>query len=217
MSHRSEDGAPSERPRYALRVLRLQPDQHCEVLMLSEELKGLWCHWIRGRGGVYCPPDGTCPKTIHAEPIVYRGYVAGELWAGDPRLWFPTVVEITSSCELDLRGRYQRGQLWELHKSVSVKGKRGDVSARYLRTLSANAVRPAFDILPVLAGTYNYPDIRLTRDNPMPGRVFVRPHEGDEPRPAANADSEESMEAIKTFKRLFAERPELRTNGRAKS
>jgi hypothetical protein len=182
MSNRENCGQGSHVPgdRYALRITRLEPGQSATLRMLSESLLGLMTHWQRGRS-VYCPGQDDCPNTTHALDAVWKGYVAAELWIDARKQYFPTVLEVTESCELDMRGRYARGQLWQLDRAGSVRGKKCPVAALLVGKQEAGVCPPSFDPLPLLQQLYHRLDVRCALPNPLPGRIFAAPHAGEAP------------------------------------
>ncbi len=212
MASRNDGENPSHfHERYALRVLRIEPGQEGYLLMLSATLSGLLTHWWKGRS-LYCPGEGPCKPSLHAEPLIWKGYVAAALWQEKGQLWFPCVLEVTESTELDMRGRYKRGQIWFLDRRQQQRGKRSAITAAYQRSLDPAGVLPEFDVLPIVAQLYHCPTIRLGEENPMPGKIFAAPIAGDSPSPAANADNFDPLEAREAFKRLMDERK--RRNGK---
>ena len=101
---------------HAVRVHRIDGNTSQFVRMLSTDYKGLFTHYYQKRSH-YCVGE-TCRIPTHASDRVWKGYVPAELLLQGKRpVWVPICLEISENLELDFRGVYERGQLWELFKT----------------------------------------------------------------------------------------------------
>jgi hypothetical protein len=201
---REENPSPSP-DRYAVRVTRLEPGQSAILRMLSVSILGLLTHWIKGRS-VYCPGPDDCAGTNHRESAVWKGYVAAQLWQASTKLYYDTVLEVTESAELDMRGRYRRGQLWCLSRTGSSRGKKCPVSANLVDSHDPASCPSTFDPLPLLQQLYHRLDVSIGISNPMPGRMFAVPATGDSPA-AGKGKAEEATKFDKeAWRKIMEER-----------
>lgn len=167
--------------RHVLRVFRLKPGERCTVRTLSESYGGLFTHFVRGRS-VYCDPTN-CNPANHRTGRFWKGYAAAEVWMKPEGLYVPVVLELTEALELDVRGRWKRGQLWELSREKQV-GRRHPPIVGVLLGDAPGPLPPAFDCFDVLTHLYHADGIQLEEENPMPPRVMVKASVGAPP-PAA--------------------------------
>jgi hypothetical protein len=171
--------SPSDRTPTPLRVFRCEPGCAWKVWTLSPKIGGLIVHYYKGRSE-YCDPRG-CPAPQHAAPWNWKGYVAACLWDEPAALWRPIVLELTSNAELDMRGLYAKGQLWELRRDPERSKKKKPVTATLLDAKWNDGERDAFPIMDVLRHLYHKDVIDLTAPNPLPPRTLVEPFAGRAP------------------------------------
>lgn len=194
------------KPVYALRVFRVEPGMQVFVRMLSPEIRGVMTHFHRGRSQVCMGDD--CPPAMHREKQFWKGYVACEFYDKKPKLWFPTVLEVTECLELDMRGIIERGQVWELFRHAEAK-KGEPVRGALHETLDAAKLRDPFDIIPVLRTLYHCLGVfPASVKNPLPPRVLIQPTSDDAPQVLASqeaADSPASYDAEKGYAKRFEE------------
>ena len=169
-----------------LRVFRIDPGERWSVLMLDRTYGGLFVHWCRGRN-LYCDPRG-CDGPLHRMQRVWKGYAAAHLWVPRDTFWLPVVLEITESLELDFRGVYGRGQVWELSRDQLSARRKPPVKGKLVEKRPAGQVPDAFDVRSVLMHLYHVDAIDLTSKNPLPPRQLVEPVGGAPPSPAISAD-----------------------------
>lgn len=202
-------------PWCAVEVLRIETGQTYGVRLLSPAYVGLMGHWYpKGKGHtVYCRGDD-CPRHFHSLPRIWKGYGAVEVWQRDGNLWLPMLLELTENVELDFRGRWRRGQVWQVSKPASKKGKRGGVQAVWIRDDDAAKIPPAFEIVPVLQHLYREDAFDLTARNPLRPRVMVQARPAEvaaqaEPElPAADASEEQRQkQEVLSRMREFAKMP----------
>ena len=206
------DPVPPTDPRvtaYRLRIWRVASDTTCTVRTLSPAIQGLFAHWRNGRS-FYCNPGG-CPSDLHSKPQNWKGYIAAERWVEQLQLWFPVCLELTEHCELDMRGAYERGQVWELSREKESKTVKRPVVARLHEVCDERSFPIPFDILPVLRTLYHADHIALDVANPMPPRTLVQPSKGAAPRKAETAAPERraTPEEIAELRRRASERMKL--------
>jgi hypothetical protein len=171
--------------RYALRVARIKPGDILTFRALSEGYSGVLTHFW-GQRSVYCPGEPRCLRTIHARPIVWKGYAAAEVLDPRAQLWWPCVLELTENAELDLRDRWCRGLEFTLTRAVSVHGEQRPTSVSLGVVCCDERLRPVFDIRPAVCSLYHVPALRIDVPNPLPARVFV------EPSPAGDRGGDQS-------------------------
>lgn len=161
------------------------------VRMLSESYKGLFTHYIRGRSQ-YCPGKG-CKYPNCETDRTWKGYVAAEwmMEQGDKALYIPCCFEITEYLELDMRGVYERGQLWEIWKLAETKGKQKPVTGKVNADPKPDGLRRPFDILPCLRALYHRDIINLVHPSPCAARVFMAPVECELPQKLQPKPAEE--------------------------
>lgn len=146
--------------------------------VLSDGIFGLFGHWEKPKGkskgrSVYCPGEN-CRFPACRLNRVWRGYIAALEWMAKSDVWYPQMLEITEHCELDFRGIYQRGQLWELFRLKPTDGKNPPVQARFVNAGDRDQCPPAFDIGPTLRHLYHVEDLGKHIPNPMPPRTVVQ-------------------------------------------
>lgn len=175
----------------AVRVYRVESFDPVFVRMLSADYKGLFTHYYQKRSH-YCCGDG-CRVANHAADRTWKGYVPAEILVpGKRAMWMPICLEITENLELDLRGVFERGQLWELYKLDGGKGKKSPVTGKLHADPPPATLRRPFDVLPCLRALYHRDVIDLRHPSPLPPRVFADEVEGElpevlRPKPANRA------------------------------
>jgi hypothetical protein len=156
-------------------------------------------HW-RGKSS-YCVGDAECKECRAGREAIWKGYFAGEAWDARRGWWLPVVMELTEACELDLRYRFCRGQVWLFERSQQTTKKRTPVTARLVEELPLDTLPPAFDVHAVLRTLYHANHIALTTANPLPDRVMIEPTAGA--APGATAPKEEPVVERRTFRELM--------------
>lgn len=181
--HTSTSLAGNDRlPIYPLEVFRIKPGESWFVKMLGERqpIRGCFTHWM-GRFSVYCPGTG-CEPNAHKRERIWKGYTACEVWYPEPPgFWRPYVLEVTEHAELEMRHKYQRGQVWELSCAPATKTKHFPVVARLSEEITN--VPADFETVLCLLRFYHRTDgkIDLSNKNPLPDRVFVTANPGNPP------------------------------------
>jgi len=171
-------GAAQAAPQVPVRNYRLADGEVCEVTFLEETYHGMLTHWLasahKGRKGEskHCTGDD-CPPAIHSRPTIWKGYAAAEVWDRKAKRWLPVCFEVTESLELDLRDNFGRGQTWQVAKMQEAKTKNSKVTGILIETLEHHAIRPAFDVKPVLYHLYHVPFLCLDVPSPLPPRLVL--------------------------------------------
>lgn len=186
--HTSPAGESSPAP-VRLRIWRIDEGQVCQILFLADKLLGLHVHFVKRRSE-YCDPRG-CLYPCAKLRKVWKTYLPACYWDSPEQRWVPVVQEVTSSLELDLRGRLKRGQVWELTCPQKIGEKNPPISGRQLTTWPAADVPPAFDVRPPLCHLFGVDLVQLNVPNPLPPRPYVEPFSGPAPvDPAAQESAE---------------------------
>lgn len=179
-------------PEYTLRILRIVPKQRVVIRTISPHYGGLFTHWFKGRSH-YCPGREECQ--LHRNDVIWKGYAAVETWDQTQALWFPWVLEITEGLELDFRGRWDRGQVWDVCR-VDDTRKRDTtpIRGKLLEERNPDDFPPPYDLRPLLMHVYHVRDIRLDQLNPLPPRQLVKPSAGAPPaKPAEQRPDDRPM------------------------
>ncbi len=164
--------APGGAALHRVECYRVETTEPVFVRMLSPDYKGLFTHYYRGRSQ-YCAGEA-CRVANHGQDRVWKGYVAAErLLVAKKPVWIPICLEITEYLELDLRGVFARGQLWELWKLDNGAGKKAPVTGKLHPDEPPPDLRRPFDIVPCLKALYHRDEIRLVHGSPLPDRVHV--------------------------------------------
>lgn len=151
------------------------------VRMLGETYRGLFTHYFRGKGHL-CEGKEHCNTNVHKEPLTWKGYVAGQLFVPDRKLWMPVCLEITEALELEMRDNFRRGQTWELWRAPLPDKKNPQVQGKRHDDPPAANLPPAFDITPILRTLYHRQTLPGHIPNPMPPRVVLESMEGEGPQ-----------------------------------
>jgi hypothetical protein len=155
----------------ALRVFRVADGARHKVLCLSTwDGQGILTHFVRRRS-VYCTGSDWCKA--HKEPSTWRSYLHALVWHPADKTWIPVAFEVTERLELDMRGVYQRGQVWEVCRPRSARGERHAVQGRVAETRPASELPREIDIRPVLCTLYHEPTIEMNVSNPLPAKIIV--------------------------------------------
>jgi hypothetical protein len=185
-----------------LRVLRIDPGTSAIVKTISPAYGGLYTHW-RARRGVYCR-GSDCEPALHKTSRIWKGYGAVEVWDEHVKRWFPWVLEITEAAELDLRGLWERGQVWQFDRLPALNGQRPPTTAKFLERVDLAGVRPVFEIRPTLQRMYHVESIDLSSKNPMPQRTMLEPTDGPPPPGHGSRRAEEKPATAEDWMKLRA-------------
>jgi hypothetical protein len=173
MSQRPRSVPPaSQPPLQPVRVFRVDPGTAWRVRTLSPVYGGLFTHFVKNRSR-YCDPAGCRPEYPKGERF-WRGYFAAELHDAAERCWRPVVFELTEHCELDMRGVYQRGQVWRVEREADKAGKHAPVRAALEGVVDPAQLPAAWDYRPVLFHLYHVEKLDLSASNPLPPRLMLQ-------------------------------------------
>ena len=206
---------------HAIRVHRIETTAGQFIRMLSPDYKGIFTHFYQKRSH-YCTGE-TCRIATHASDRTWKGYAAAELLIRAPKpVWVPICLEITEYLELDFRGIYQRGQLWELYKQDDGKGKKAAITGRLHPDPAPESLRKPFDIIPCLRALYHRDVVELKHASPLPPRVYLEEVEGElpavlrQPAQGEEIDKRTTAEAFADYQRQKAQQQRSPTEERKK-
>jgi hypothetical protein len=172
MGNTSRGGSPSAPSQSSfVHVRRIANGESVHFRCLSEFYGGLLTHWEKTRSRVCLGED--CKSPQHKIETIWKGYIAAEELDRRHGAWHPVVLEISEHAELDLRGRYKRGQVWKFSRFLKDGKKQSSVTAELLGEYDMNAVPAAFDVNRVLLHMYHVQAIDLGAKNPLPDRVVA--------------------------------------------
>jgi hypothetical protein len=189
MARNNVERPPSGPEPQPLSVLRVGHGQKHTVWCFSRAVNGLRTHYHKGRSHLCL--NQICPPAVHTVPITWKGYIAAAVWTLPEGLWRPIVLEVTEALELDFRGLYARGQVWDVfcpHKT----GKANPAVRGRLATVGEGPVPEAFSCLEVLRHLYHVEHVELNVANALPPRQLMEPIRGPSPRAAAKSAAEDA-------------------------
>jgi hypothetical protein len=164
----SVDAPASAEP---VRLFRIREGETHLVLSLSPQYGGMFTHFHKGMSK-YCRGNA-CRAELHKLDRNWKGFAAVLVYRDVVKAWFPAVLEITAAAELDLRGRWTRGQVWEF-KCPPKRGKKHyPASCRLTGTAELDRLPPAFDYRAVLLHLFNEEVLDLDARNPLPPHVLA--------------------------------------------
>jgi hypothetical protein len=190
-----------------LRVFRVEPGTVWWIRTLSDHYGGIITHWHRGRSH-YCVGK-ECNPIMHRGDKIWKGYAPVEIFLEDRKKWFPFVLEISEHLELDFRGIYRRGQIWELFRSADDGKKKLGCEAILHETCDLKTLPPAFDFTAPVKSLYHTFELDLTVRNPLPPRIIVQESDGEAPsklKPKVEANGKLQQDLQEEFNRRRAEK-----------
>lgn len=170
------NGLPPQTGQVQLHTVRIENVEDGEVKLvrcLSASYGGIGTHYVKGQSR-YCASE-TCRTDWHRTEWYYRGYFAAEWFCDVRKLWLPCVWELTEQSELDVRGRYQRGQVWEFSRVLAERKGHAPTVAKLMGSYPENLMPSAWDYRPVLMRVYHAAAIDTSIVNPMPPRLLLAP------------------------------------------
>lgn len=210
MSNDRIDGHEERLRAYRLRILRVGAGEKLCVRMLSKSIKGVFTHYLEKRS--YFCPGQECSCQHSRKPRLWKGYVSSEVYNQERNLWLPVVLELTEYLELDMRGVYQRGQVWQLSREKEEGKKKKPVCGVLLELRDERNFPPAHQILETLRHLFHAMDLQLLYDNPLPARTMVAPSEGEAPeilKRELPPTPEQKAEAAAKLRQFLDERKRL--------
>lgn len=167
-----------------LQIFRVSPGQSVLIRTLSDGYHGLMTHWVgtrtKGRS-VYCKGK-ECEPAIHKLDQIYKAYAAVEIWSKQRGKWQPWVMELSEALELDVRGIWARGQVWEIYRLKIDDKNKTPIMGKLLEERDPKTMPKEFDIKAPLMHLYHTKVLHLGVLNPMPPRVIVQESDGDAPK-----------------------------------
>lgn len=119
---------------------------------------------------------------MHSGPRYWRGYVAALVWDRAAKKWLPTVLEVSESLELDMRGIYSPGQVWEISRGQKQKDKKPPYVGRLVDQSLSLAIFAPFDVRPIVEGLYHCRGMQLDQPSDREGRTYLPAIEAPAPR-----------------------------------
>ncbi len=197
-------------PVYSLKTLRVHMGENLFIRTLSPLYVGYLTHWMKKRSKLCLYAE--CPSERHKCDLQWKGYASVEQWYPGDKAWFPAVLEITEALELDLRGIYTRGQVWEVWKTLSSKGEAEPVRGKLHEERDPASMPDEHDIVPVLKSLYHEVKLPIAVKSHVPDRVLVTPTAGDGPAIIAPKSPEETAAELEEGRRRWFEMRETMKN-----
>lgn len=173
----------------AVSVFRIDEGSCCFVRLLSEQYVGCFTHYYRGASR-YCAGK-ECRDVMHkSTDKTWKGYAAVEIHEAGTT-WVPFVLELSECLELDMRGRFRRGQVWKILRDQGDGRKPMPMRGILHEDRDPDSFPPAFDIRPVILRLYHVEKIDLSVKNPMPPRIVLGKSQDAPPAPEKAAASPE--------------------------
>lgn len=200
-----------------VRILEVAEGDSYIVRLLSDKYQGVMCHFFGGKVQ-YCRGDGDCIAAMHRTPRSWKGYAAAQVFLAKvkPYRWRYCVLELTENAELDCRGVFARGQVWNIWRPPPIaKKKREPVQMKLLEEHDPETFPAEFDIVPILKIRYHVENWRWFGPNPQPPRVYLDDTEGPvpdclkaalEPQDEPGSDGKPYMSFQERAQRAAAER-----------
>ena len=202
MKDRAEGPLPA--PVRRLGVLRVAEGQsHNVIFVQGGPILGLLTHYESKRS---FPCDGeSCLRCKKSFDVVWKGYAAVLLWDKAAKQWWPTVLEVTESLELDLRGRVQHSGMWEITRAVATKpGRHPPIVGHEMKRGPAPLLCPTFDLLPAVHWLYHDYEIKVALPSPIPGRATVSMVVAPSPADMVDPPSSSKERIVTTFSERFS-------------
>lgn len=196
-------------PNLPLRIIRIEKGAEIFVRILSNEMCGLFTHYLTN-GSVYCPGD-RCECANRAKRRIWKGYLLVEAYDQAINLWAPGVLEVTEYLEQDLRGQWDRGQVWRIWRETTKPKGGNPLRGQFEQELDANLIPKPFCFKAVLQHLYHTTAIATHHKNPLPGRIVTTFSEGEAPAGLAHQEppaQASTREEILNFREREAQRIE---------
>lgn len=169
----NSDGPPSAQAR-RLTVTRCLPGDNFGVIFLADgPILGLITHWLKG-SSQRCFGDTCLPCRSNMDKV-WKGYAPAIFYVKAEKHWLPTVLEVSESLELDLRGIVRRGQEWHLTRALAGRKRKPPTIGRWIRQLHADSLPPAFPTDQAVRVVYHDNLIETDVPSPLAARSMVEP------------------------------------------
>lgn len=136
----------------SVRAAVLRPDDGASIYIRSladGPILGAWFHYTRKDGSKPCQGE-ECHCKGRRTGAIWKGYFAGEEWVPHASAWHPGAVEVTEHCALEMGALVRRGEVWLLTREPKKPGRSGKVTPHRVQAAAPAALRPAFDLRPIL-------------------------------------------------------------------
>lgn len=174
-------------PLCEMRILRLEHGDTVSVRILTPmsadgRVRGCMTHYEKGTH--YCDSGrASCQGNRHRLPMIWKGYLACEIWKEKEGHWEPCVLEVSEHLEHKMCERVDRGQVWELWKKAKKKGGGNQpLEGQLLEERDERTFPPHWDVTKHLAKIWRIDPVELTTVNPVPLPIRLPASLGDGPR-----------------------------------
>jgi hypothetical protein len=106
------------------------PEEGFLIVRFLGEPRGIYQHWIRGKGrherskGQACPGEEACGKFHQQNCPEWVGFASVERWRpGQYQDWCPCVLQVSEGLQQRLAGHELRGTQWKVFKVLGRHGK----------------------------------------------------------------------------------------------
>jgi len=169
-----------EKSKKTLELFRCLEGQEWYVRTLAKSIYGALTHF-EGKRSHLCLGAEQCKPALHRQ-ATWKGYTPAIIFLPRDKVWLPVCWELSESAELDVRGRFDRGQEWFLSRGIVTKEERPPIVAQFISTIDPQTLPPAFEIFGVLHNVYRCFVLPKSIANPLPNRVVVEPLAGSLPQ-----------------------------------
>lgn len=175
-------------------VLSVPKEGLIEVVILGR-IRGILTHWKPGKNFA-CPGVEVCESKVHRGETRWKGYVAAELYRGEPYDdWCPVVFEVTERL-YDLMGAGDhRGEIWACQRQIGVAGVK-EVRGELVGHIAEDLLREAFSVERAVYTVYKTVHVKWDVQPILPPRLILEPSKMPKPPlSAAEAERKEYTEA----------------------
>jgi len=156
-----------------LRVERVDPGASKDVWITGITMHGIMTRFQNGRS-VYVHPEDH-ETVVVGKPIVWKGFLSACVYDRNLKQWVPVCLEISERLELDLRGRWKRGQIWRLSRAKLEGKKKPPTRGALIETREDRDTPHPLDLRHKIEDIFRVKGMHLTTDNPLPDHVIVVP------------------------------------------
>jgi len=190
----------------AIEVFSIKDGTSCFLRTLSPSYGGIMTHYFKGKGSRYCAgPE--CMYLCGKLEKTWKGYCAVEVWLPHAKKYRPFVLELTERLEQDMRGLYERGQVWECYKQSPIGEKKQPVQGKLQPAQVVKHLPPEFDWQSVVKNLYHVPKMDFSIRNPLAPRVILTDSQDEQPlglqteeyKPVTPEEWEEIKQRSKAF------------------
>jgi len=164
----SNSGEGVRLPKRPVQILSVK-DNTTHIVRFLGDYKGHMMHHVPRLGSWPCL-GASCPISTHRHRSVWKGFGPAEEFFTELNAWYLCVIEVTEALDESLRGFPMRGQTWLLTHPRPTD-KQTPVMGMFLQHDDPAALRPAFDVGPVLERVYRGVKMDLGCANPVPPRI----------------------------------------------